>query len=249
MRASRPRTDSNGPEAARTNADAVGLRTGGAALAVGSLLLVVGIANHPPPSSDPAAFAATIADAPVRWQAAHVVTAIALFALAVAGLVVLSAGSRLTNHWSTHAAWAVLTLGALWVTTAAIAEATVVTQAAVAGDVAGFETWQLFAEAHATAFVALAAAFAVIAGSEARSAAAATPGWAAGVAALAAIVAAGAYSAGVGFGVGVAGPVWLVSTIVLGLWSVWFGVGLARSVPPAPSPAGESDASGHETVP
>lgn len=249
MPAPRPRTDHDGTDAARTNAGATGLRTGGAALAAGSALLVVGIANHPPPSPDPAAFAATIAEAPVRWQAAHVATAIALFALAVAGLVVLTAGSRLTRHWSTRAAWAVLVVGALWVTTAAVAEATVVTRAAVAGDVAAFETWQLFAEAHSAAFVALAAAFAVIAGREARSAAAATPGWAAGVAALAALVAAVAYAAGVGLGVGLAGPVWLVSTIVMGLWSVWFGVALARSAGPAPSSAGETDASGRETVP
>lgn len=244
-----PQLEPDGGTASRTSdASTTGLRTGGATLAVGAALFVVGLGLHPPPSPDPAVFMATIADAPLRWQAAHVVTALALFAFTVASLAVLAAGSRLTRRPSTMAAWAALAVGAVWVTTSALAEATVVTTFARAGDGAGFEAWQLFAEVHSAAFVAIAGSLAVIALGEARSEVAATPGWAASVGALAGSVALVAYVLGIGLGVPLAGPVWLLSTIVAALWTLWFGVRLARSPGPASSPAGEADATGQGAV-
>lgn len=63
---------------------------------------------------------ATVAGAPTRWTAAHWASAIALSSFAIAGLIVLTAGSRLTRHWGTMSAWAVLIVGALEVTTAAV---------------------------------------------------------------------------------------------------------------------------------
>lgn len=224
------------------------VRLGGAWLAAGSLLFVVGLLFHPPPSPDPAAFMATIAGDPTRWVTAHAVTAVSLFAVTIAGLVVLTAGSRLTQNWWTTSAWAVLVVGSLWVTTAALAEATVVTAFAVDGDLAAFETWQLFAEANALAFVVLAAAVAVIAGHEARGDVDTTPAWAAWLGSAAAAVAAAAYLLGVGLGVELAGPVWLVTTIVMSLWTLWFGAALSRSTDVAWTPAEESGPGRQEAV-
>lgn len=202
----------------------------GAWLAVGSLLFVVSLAIHPPPSPDPGEFMATIADGPTRWVAAHWTAALALSLLAIAGLIVLTAGSRLTQNGWTMTAWAVLVVGALWVTTTAVAEATVITEAAVAGDTATFEAWHLFAEGKALGFGFLALAVTVIAGNEARSTRAVTPVWASWIGAVAGIAAfVGFVVLGALLGIALGGLVWVASTIVMSLWILWFGVALVRS--------------------
>lgn len=228
------------------------VRAAGGWLAIGSALFVAGIAFHPPISPDLGEFMATVAEAPTPWMAAHWASAIALSSFAIAGLIVLTAGSRLTRHWWTMSAWAVLIVGALWVTTAAVVEATVITEAAVAGDTATFEVWQRFAQAHAGAFVALAGAIAVIAGNEARtrSARETTPAWASWIGALAGVAAAVGFVLAVGLGIAAGGPVWLVATIVMGLWTLWFGVALTRSrgvarIRPEPE---EPDTGGRDTA-
>lgn len=205
------------------------VRVGGAWLAIGALLLVVGFVLHPPPSPDPAEFMATIAEDPTRWVAAHAVTAIALSIVAIAGLILLTTGSRLTQHWWTITAWAVLIVGSLWVTTAGAVEATTITQAAIAGDTATFEAWSIFAEAHSTAFLFVVLAIAVIAGNEARSAYQTAPTWASWIGAAGGIAAFIGMVLVFGLGIALGGLVWLVSTIVMSLWMVWFGVALARS--------------------
>lgn len=203
-------------------------RTAGAWLGIGSLLLIAGIALHPPPSPDSEAFMATIAEGPTLWMAAHIATAIGLSMVAVAGLIVLTAGSRLTEHWWTISAWGVLVVAAMLVTTAALAEATVITRASVAGDVATFEAWQPFAEAYSAAFLFVALAVAAIAGNEARVGHVTTPVWASWTGAGAGIVAAVAFVLGLGVGVAAASLVWLVATIVMSVWTLWFGVDLVR---------------------
>ncbi|WP_458207876.1 hypothetical protein [Haladaptatus sp. NG-SE-30] len=213
------------------------MRLGGAWLAVGSFLLVVGIVLHPPPSPDQGEFIATIAEEPTRWMAAHWATAIGLAVFTIAGLIMLTTESRLTQNWWLLSAWAVLVVGALWVTTAAVAEATVITTAAVAGDTATFEMWEPFADAHGAAFVFLALAIAIIAGNEARSASEAMPTWASWVGAGAGIVAIAGFVLGLGLGFALAGIVWVVSTIVMGLWTLWFGVALMRFKPTAQTPS------------
>lgn len=205
------------------------VRTGGGLLAIGSLLLVVGFVLHPPPSPDPGEFMATIADEPTRWVAAHGATAIALSVFAIGGLIMLMAGSRLTHHWWPVLAWAVLVVSALWTTTAAVVEATVITQAAIAEDVATFEVWSIFAEAYSAAFLFFVLAIAVIAGNEARSAYQTTPIWASWIGAVAGVTAFVGMVLVFMLGIALGGLVWLVSTIVMGLWILWFGVTLARS--------------------
>lgn len=188
-----------------------------------------------------AEFMATIAENPTRWVAAHWVSAFALSALAIAGLIALTAGDTFTRNWWMTTAWALLVVGALWVTTAAVTEATVITAAAVAGDTATFEAWQLFAEAHAAAFIIVGTAIAVIAGNEARTAHAATPTWASWIGALAGVVAAGAFILAVGVGIAMAGLIWLITTVVLSLWTLWYGVALAQSSSDDSLPSEELD--------
>lgn len=202
----------------------------GAWLAIGSLLFVVSLVLHPPPSPDTGEFMATIADEPALWVTAHWAAAMALTLFVVAGLVMLTARSRLTRNWWTTTAWAVLVVGSLWVTTTAVAEATVITQAAVAGDTATFEAWQLFAEGKAIGFGFLAAAIAVIAGNEARSAQSVTSVWTSWIGAVAGVAAfVGFVVLGLLLGIALGGLVWVVSTIVMSLWTLWFGVALVRS--------------------
>lgn len=204
------------------------VRAGGAWLALGALAFFVGILLHPPPPSDPNAFMATIAADPTRWMAAHWVSAVAVFLLSGAGLVVLASRSRLTDRPATASAWAGLVVAGLWIATAAIVEATVITRAAVAGDTATFAAWQPFAEAHAAAVVVVGLAAATIAWNEARAADPATPRVASWVGAAAGVLSATGFVLGVGLGVALGGPLWLVSTLALSLWTFWFGLALAR---------------------
>lgn len=210
-----------------------GTRVAGAWLAVGSVLFVGSLVFHlfhPPPSSALGEFMASIAAAPTQWVLAHWAAALALTIFAITGLIMLTTESRLSQKWWTMTAWAVLAVGAIWVTTTAVAEATVLTAAAVAGDTATFEAWQLFAEGKAVGFGFLAVAIAVIAGNEARSTRSVTPVWASWIGAVAGIVAfVGFVVLGVLLGIALGGLIWLVSTIVMSLWTLWFGIALARS--------------------
>lgn len=61
------------------------MRVGGAWLAIGSLLFVVGLVLHPPPSPNLGEFMATIAAEPTRWMAAHWASAIALAGFTIGG--------------------------------------------------------------------------------------------------------------------------------------------------------------------
>lgn len=197
-------------------------------LVVGSILFVVGLAIHPPPGPTLSEFMAIVAEQPTRWITAHWATAIALSVFAIVGLLVLTARSRLTENWWTVSAWAALVVSSLWVTTAAVTEATVGTATAVGGDTATFETWQTFAQAFSMGFVPLALAIAVIAGNEARAAHETTPVWASWLGTVAAVVAVAGYVLGVGLGIALGGPLWLTASVVMGLWMLWFGVALMR---------------------
>ena len=171
---------------------------------------------------------AIVAGGSAQWMAVHWIFAAALSLFVVTGLVVLSGGTRLTDRWWTMAAWAVVVVGALWTTATAVAEATVITQAAVAGDVATIEAWEVFAEALAMGVAFLALAVVAIAGNEARTVNAATPTWASWIAVLAGIVSFVGFVADMGLGIALGGVVWVVASIVLGLWTLWFGVALLR---------------------
>jgi hypothetical protein len=142
---------------------------------------------------------------------------------------VLTSGSRLTEGWWTMTAWAVVPVSALWTVTTAVAETTVVATAAVSGAKETFDAWWAFAEGKATGFAFFALAVAVIAGNERRSSERATPAWSAAVGMVAGIASFTGWALGMWFGVGLGNLLWVASTILMSLWTLWFGVGLTKS--------------------
>jgi hypothetical protein len=92
-----------------------------------------------------------------------------------------------------------------------------------------FEAWWAFSEGKATGFMFLALAVAVIAGNESRTARGVMPAWASWIAAVAGIGAFMGWALGMWFGIGVGSLIWVVSSLVMCLWTLWFGLGLARS--------------------
>lgn len=211
-------------------------RVGGAWLAIGSLLLVggslllfVGGVLQALRSGRPGDTLglAIIAGDPTLWTAIHGINVIALAGFAIAGLVVLTTQSRLTRSWWTVSAWALLTVSALSAMTAPLSIATVMTGAATAGDAATFETWLGFVSAHYLALAVLGLAVAVIAASEARGGHGLTPTWAAWLGVVAGV---GTFlGITLAFGLEVRPSGWLLAAVVMGLWTLWFGVSLARS--------------------
>jgi hypothetical protein len=206
-----------------------GMRAAGTWLAIASLLLAGALIFHGPIHSDLSQQMKVIADGATRWAIVHWAAAASLSLFAVTGLIVLAARSRLTEEWWTMSAWGVLTVGSLWTMTTAVAEATVVADAAASGTTSTFEAWWAFSEGKATGFMFLALAVAVIAGNEARTAHGATPAWASWIATAAGIGAVVGWALGMWFGIGVGSLVWLVSSLVMCLWTLWFGLALTRS--------------------
>lgn len=205
-----------------------GLRVAGVWLAIASVLLAIALVAHGPISPDPGRQMEHIAENPVQWAIVHWASAAALSLFALTGLIVLAAGSRLTEEWWTMSAWGVVTVGALWTMTTAVAEATVVADAAAADDTAVYVSWSAFAEGKANGFMFVALAVAVIAGSEARTPGGATAVWAAWIAALAGLGAFLGWPLGMWFGFAQGSLVWVASSVVVTLWTLWFGLDLAR---------------------
>jgi hypothetical protein len=217
------------PTSHRTPDDSnAGARAAGIWTAVGALLLTVSLALHPPPEAETGAFMELIAAEGTMWQAVHWLAAAALASLVVAGLLALSA-SDLARGGITKSAWGVLTVGALSTMFTAITEATVIADAAAKGDLATFAPWQAFAQASALGFAFLGLAVAVLGAAQARQPVAALPTWAAYLAVPFGLGAFAGWMLGPVMGLAFGGPVWLVSSILMGLWLVSFGIGLVRS--------------------
>ena len=206
----------------------IGVRTAGAWMAIAAALLAGVLIAHGPIDPDMSRQMEAIANGSVRWTIVHWAAAASMSLFAITGLIVLTARSRLTEQWWTLSAWGVVTLGALWTVTTAVAEATVVAGAAAAGDTGQFEAWWAFSEGKANGFMFLALAVASIAGNEARSAGAATPTWAAWIAVLAGIASFVAWPLGMWFEVGLGSILWVLSSLVMSAWMLWFGLGLLR---------------------
>lgn len=205
------------------------VRVAGTWLAVASLMMVVVLLTHGPISPDLEEQMRRVAGGATQWMWVHWLAAAGLSLYAVTGLVVLTAGSRLTRGWWTLTAWPVLTVGALWTMTTAVAEATVIADAAMDPTGETFKTWWAFAEGKATGFAFLALAVAVIAGGEARSADRAGPAWPAWAGVVAAIGSFAGWALGMWVGLTPASLVWVASSVIMCAWTFWFGLGLARS--------------------
>ena len=217
----------------------IAVRVGGAWLAIASFLMLLVLGLHGRIDPDLGVQMTKIAGAATRWAVVHWIAAASLSLFALAGLLVLTAHSRLTNRWWTLSAWAVVTVGALWTMTTAVAEATVMMNAALAGDEQTFLAWWAFAEAKATGFAFLALAVAVIASHEARASAGALPAWSAWAATVAGVASFAGWALGMWFDVGFGSLLWLVASLAMSGWTLWFGVVLTRiplpQVEPAPS--------------
>jgi hypothetical protein len=225
-------------------------RVAGVWLASASLLLLAALTLHPPPSPDPDQFMSIIADAGTRWRVAHWGAALALSAFVAASLIALATPSHLNSGGWKISAWALLAVSAAWVVTTAVAEATVIADAAMANDRETFLAWERFAEGKAMGFLGVAAALALIAAGEATTLEPATPRWSSWAAVAAALVAFAGWTLGTVLGVDAGGVVWLVSTIVLSLWTLWFGlaVALKKATGAAPTAESPTDPSAAETM-
>lgn len=205
------------------------IRTGGAWLAVAATLLIVALTMHPPPPAEDAAFMELIADEGATWIAVHWLAAIALSLFVVAGLIVLSGRSALTARPLTLSAWAIFAVGAFWTVRTAVAEATAVSHVAASGDLAGFEAWNGYAGGNAMGFAVFGLAVAAIAADQASRATTTMPRWASGLAVALGVLSFSGWVLGSILGVGLGGPVWLVSSLLMNAWLVWFGVLLVRA--------------------
>ncbi|MGH9163236.1 MAG: hypothetical protein ACRD2X_25010 [Vicinamibacteraceae bacterium] len=92
-----------------------------------------------------------------------------------------------------------------------------------------FEAWWAFAEAKAAGFTFLALAIAVIAANEARTRPRATPVWASSIAAVAGVASFAGWALGVWPGIPFGNLLWVASSFVMCLWTVWFGLALMRT--------------------
>src|SRR5687768_16296516 len=205
------------------------VRVAGTWFAIASFLMVGVFVLHGPIAHDLNHQMQRIADGAARWTVVHWIAAFALSLYALTGLVVLASGSRLIESRSTMTAWATLVVSAMWTVMTAAVEATVVASAAVAGDIETFETWWAFASGMATGFAFFALSVGVIAANEARSSERATPVWSARVAMVAGAASFAGWALGMWFGVAFGSLLWVASSIVMSLWTFWFGVTLMRS--------------------
>jgi hypothetical protein len=204
------------------------VRVAGTWFATASFLTVAVLVSHGPLAHDLDHQMQRIANAALRWTLVHWIAAAALSLHALSGLVVLASGSRLTENQSTVSAWALLVVSALWTITTAVAEATIVTGAAVSGDVGTFKAWWAFAEGMGNGFAFFALAVAVIAAHEARRSERASPVWTARVGMVAGLASFAGWALGRWFGVGFGNLLWVAASIVMSLWTLWFGVALMR---------------------
>lgn len=205
------------------------LRVAGTWLVIASSLLVAALITHGPLAHDLSDQMEKIADGAVTWSMIHWVSAASLSLYAVTGLVVLSSGSRLTAGGWTMTAWAVLTVSALWTMTTAVAEATVVTNAAATGAKEMFEAWWAFAEGKASGIAFFALAIAVISGNEAQSSERTVPAWSAWIATVSGLASFAGWALGRWFGLDFGNLLWVGSSVVMSVWTLWFGFALMRS--------------------
>lgn len=206
------------------------VQIGGTWFAIASALMIMVLALHGPIAPDIAEQMTRVSGMTTRWAVAHWLAAAGLSLHAVAGLLVLTSRSGLAGGWWTTTAWAVIPIAALWTLTTAVAEATVVADAARAGNREMFEAWWAFAEGKATGFSVVALAVAVIAGNDAHSAERVTPVWSARTGMVAGVLSFTGWALGMWFGIAFGNLLWVISSILMSSWGVWFGVALASPV-------------------
>jgi len=201
-------------------------------LSLGAGLLFVALLLHGAPSADLAVQMERIADGHGRWALVHWSAAVALFLMSGAGFLRLAAPAEPRDPPALQSAWIVVALGALLTCGTAVAEAAVVSEAARVGNAELFRAWWSFSGGMGNGFFAFALAVAAIALIGAPQ----MPRWASFVGAVAGIGSALGWSLGEQMGIEIGGPIWLVSTLAMCLWLVWFGLKNTALTSRAPLP-------------
>ena len=194
-------------------------------LGTGASLLIIALVFHGPPDPDLTVQMHHVAEGHTRWALVHWTAAVALFLMSGAGFLNLAeqkAGEGLRS------AWLVFALGALLTVSTAISEAAVVSVAANAGDKAAFNSWWAFGGGMGNGFFALALATALIAIAETRGDANRIPTWSSIAGTVIGVLSAVGWSLGEHFGIGIGGPIWLISTLLMCAWLAWFGFAALR---------------------
>ena len=210
-------------------------KTAGLWLGSGASLLIVALIFHGPPDPDLTVQMQHIAEGHTRWALVHWTAAVALFLISGSSFLNLIDQSAGGSSTALRSAWLVLALGALLTVSTAVSEASVVSVAAHAGDNAAFVSWWAFSSGMANGFFALALASALIALAEARSDASRLPVWSCAAGTVFGVLSAVGWSLGEHFGVGIGGPIWLISTLLMCVWLAWFGF-TARRPARGPTP-------------
>jgi hypothetical protein len=217
------------PDKPRSNNGIAGLWLG-----TGASLLIIALIFHGPPDPDLSVQMQHIAEGHTRWALVHWTAAGALFLMSGSGFLNLIDQNTGGSSTGLRSAWLVFALGALLTVLTAVSEAAVVSAAANAGDKATFISWWEFSGGMGNGFFALALATALIALAEARSDARRMPAWSCAVGTVVGVLSAVGWSLGEHFGVGIGGPIWLISTLMMCAWLAWFGFAALR---PARGPA------------
>jgi hypothetical protein len=198
--------------------------TSGIWLAAGALLLAAALIFHGPPDADLSVQMQHVAEGHARWASVHWVAAVALFLISGAAFLQLVTDPAVQRSPLLGSAWMVMALGALTTFSTAVAEASVVAVAAEMADTAAFMTWWAFASGMGNGFWALALATALIAYSDVRSEAGSLPRWAAAAGVICGVLSAAGWTLGEQLGIGIGGPIWLISSLLMCLWLAWFGL-------------------------
>jgi len=193
-------------------------------LAAGALLLAAALIFHGPPDADLSVQMQHVAEGHARWAAVHWTAAAALFLISGAAFLRLATDPAVQRSPLLSSAWVVMALGALATFSTAVAEASVVSVAAEMADTASFMTWWAFASGMGNGFWALALATALVAYADARSQPGSLPRWAASVGVVCGVLSATGWTLGEQLGIGIGGPIWLISSLVMCLWLAWFGL-------------------------
>ncbi len=225
-----------------------GTRVGGIWLSIASILMATALVLHGPIAAELSDQMVRISNHALMWSVAHWLAAAALSLYAGSALLILTSRSSITAGAWRMSAWAVVLLGGLWTLNTAVAEATVLRAAATFESIEMFEGWWAYAEGKANGFSFLVVALAVIAASDARLAPRATPLWAACTAVVAGIGSFTGWALGMWFGVGFGSIIWVISSIIVTLWSAWFGMALARSPANALTGAGSVTQVGYQNA-
>jgi hypothetical protein len=205
-------------------------RTAGALVAVGALLMVIGVLLHARPNPALEEMMVTIAEGVTRWRLSHSLILFGSIFLAMGSLIITAGRTRLTDRWGTLVGWAGLVIALPIFAVVIAAELSVFPLLATAGDLPAFARWYAFAVTgivDSAAFLFLAVFF--IASDQFQRDDRLTQRWPAGLGALAALVAAvGAVLLGI--------LDWhaLLPMVPGGFlltlpWLFWFGIGLCRS--------------------